>query len=110
MNHAELLKAAMPLLWDGVSPRKGATSYICYAISAASCINCGSVSGAAHNLLDEINWRLGYRTMSTWLFERVPSWLLTDARVQAHRLAWMQRLHREAERNRGVLIPTRFNV
>ncbi len=106
MNHAELLKAAMPLLWDGVSPIGGTTPYTCYAIAAASCIDFGSVSIDALDMRYEIVRRLEGGTLYSWLLDRVPLHLLTDERVQAHRLAWMRLLPEEAEQNGGWLLNT----
>lgn len=105
---ARALRAALPLMWDGIGPQHH-YRYICFALGAVG-------SEKPHLLLGteyakkEILHRLGldpveggldqrYHVMESWLAQQlgVKEKDLPKPAVQAHRKAWMQQLIDEFE-------------
>lgn len=85
------LKACKQFLWDGVGRgRRRREEYICIALERTNL-----PTGLTHKLIRE---RLGLGTSSlhTWLVTRgVDPKDITQERMQAHRLAWVDKLIEE---------------
>lgn len=93
---AAAFRAAKSCLWDGVSPRGfgNETRYICIGLTAVS------DPLVRQDACRIINSRLcGRPSLEGWLFAEagVHEADLTDARVQAHRHAWLDQLIAEFE-------------
>lgn len=91
------LKAARPLIWDGTLPRgnDGKMMYICDAIWRAH--NNGAISDRAQLVAKRlIADRIGRHQFSLygWLEmdAGIPRHEITPARLQAHRIAWVDHL------------------
>lgn len=99
MKSSELLEKAKKYLWDGIGDETGdetGYAFICYAILHAA--STPSQIGLAQKVRDAIEVRLHpWNNLHSWLrYEAgIPEKMLTQERVQAHRLAWMNKLIKE---------------
>ena len=101
MKTSELITKAKKYLWDGLDdfelefPGKK-TEFICYAMVRAA--NRPSEHALAQTLRDDIEVRMHpWNNVWSWLVHeaRIPTKNLTHPNVQAHRLAWMNKLIKE---------------
>ena len=108
MKTSELLRLAKTYLWDGKDPATPLPSCICFAIKEAACDASKSATDDEASDIYELRYVLRrriaahlapYSTLAMWLHETagVPYSALTDARVQAHRHAWLDMLIAEHE-------------
>ena len=89
---AAAFRAAKPLLWDGHHPRKLGSRYICFALD-------GSLHPAANAAKAIVLKRVrpAY-SFDGWLaLQFIPDLVIGDARIQAHRHAWLDMLIAEFE-------------
>lgn len=97
MKSSELIKQAKELLWDGGDDTEHCKDeYICYALLHAA--STPSQGRLAQRIRDSIEVRLHpWNNLYSWLrYEaNIPDKMLTNERVQAHRLAWMNKLIKE---------------
>lgn len=93
------LQAARPLIWDGTGPEPASigankTIYICDALLHAH-TNGAIKECDFRRAKDLINERINHRfSLTQWLVEDagVPCEDITPARLQAHRIAWVDQL------------------
>lgn len=106
MKPSELLSAARHRLWDGVSERAYSNvNFICSAIDTVNTSEHTDVVTKEHTwrIAKEVKMRIKQRiypcdTLYFWLRDQgIPDGDITDARLQAHRLAWVDILIAEFE-------------
>lgn len=104
MKISELLTEAKKYLWDGKDEKElerlDKSEYICFAILSAARNNPNEIANHATYLRCRrvIEARLfPCNGFYSWLHyeAKIPQTMLTQERVQAHRLAWMNKLIKE---------------
>ena len=101
MKTSELITKAKKYLWDGLDDFElefagNKTEFICYAMVRAA--NKPSEDGLAQTFRDDIEVRMHpWTNLWSWLEceAAIPRKNLTHPAVQAHRLAWMNKLIKE---------------
>ena len=93
-EHAAALRAALPLLWDGVGVSKilrcGYSDFICH------CLESAAAPGEREVRMEILRRLEGEETLDRWLIQkhRIKG---DPKQIQAHRRAWMLLMIQEGE-------------
>ena len=90
----EQLKKAKDNLWNGKDKRSDKERYICMAILFSTSVD--DKASYSRLLREEIARRLEYKTLIRWLSHQgVNHYDMTNERLQAYRLAWINNMIEE---------------